>query len=543
MTNDPIEAALHRLRRFHNDEDGMIIWGLIMTIMFFLVLSGFVYNSGKTVAAKIETQNAADAIAYSSSVWVARGMNTVTATNHLMGELNALYVLHHALGGKHLDENSGTNRTITMIRKNEVELRLAYRGTQLLSRVAPAPGPLGFVYNAVKKYTRADKNSTIYQAKMNLKNALLIAYGVHSGGALGIASKFPPAVIAGGIAIGLSLAAQLKIWQEYKFLDIVEAMAAATKGVKKTIPSIISGLHRYQKSIRVGTPVVTAAAAKRIKDAHGLESGFVMGATVPPLVKLPVEYELAKLRTEKRSQMIRATYPWVWHWRKNIRRIFSIAATLSRASSLYRKYTDQYSLEASTWLRKSGNYRADLTVVNRGRFSFGGGEDGQEIRLPVVKGLKDVPGGVDKGREKWNDWNNVRTSSLEIENIFSHMAFAKRKSPKVAADSIFRQENHNGVVAFAHAMVYNANEKRALKRSQQPKVTWDTLNWNGPVVEFDKKGGSPQTPKIKLNWQAKLTPVTKHKLTKTGIAAGIIDAEMREVLLGSREALLVLTNH
>ena len=60
MSNKNENPIVDRMARFHDDEDGMIIWGLIVTILFFLVLSGFVYNSGKTVAAKIATQNASD---------------------------------------------------------------------------------------------------------------------------------------------------------------------------------------------------------------------------------------------------------------------------------------------------------------------------------------------------------------------------------------------------------------------------------------------------------------------------------------------------
>ena len=477
-------------------------------------------------------------------------MNATTASNHLIGELNALYVMHHALGGKHLDERNRDNRTGEMMFMNELSLRLAYEGLRFFCPKAPAPPPIKSAYDIVKKYTRADVNSTIYQAKMNLKEQMLAAYVVHGIGAGLIYSKWPPAVIAGGIMVAGSMITQGLLAVEYKFLDVVESIAVGMKGIKKSIPGIITALHTYQKGVRTGIPVVIPLAAKRIKEAHGLESGFVVGGGAGSLVKrelpivtLPIEWERPNLGTENKSQMIRATYPWVVHWRKNVQRLLRIGAFTSGAASFYKKYTDQYSLEASTWLRKSGNYRADLTVINRGRFSFGGGERGKKILLPVVKGLNDVPDGVSKGREKWNDWGKKRTSSVEIDRLFCHMAYAKRKSPKVATDSIFRQENPNGIVSFSQSMVYNANEKRQLKRSQQPRVTWDTLNWNGPVAEFKSNRGSALTPTIKLNWQAKLTPVTTNKLLQTGPATGIVDPEMFEVLWAAREGLAFFTNH
>ena len=53
---------------------------------------------------KIAAQNAADAIAFSSAQWMARGMNAVTATNHLLGEATGLVVVIEGLGGPEVDQ-------------------------------------------------------------------------------------------------------------------------------------------------------------------------------------------------------------------------------------------------------------------------------------------------------------------------------------------------------------------------------------------------------------------------------------------------------
>jgi hypothetical protein len=63
------------------------------------VIIGFVGNAGYVVTEKVNTQNAADAVAFSSAQWMARGMNAVTATNHLLGEVTALVVCVEGLGG------------------------------------------------------------------------------------------------------------------------------------------------------------------------------------------------------------------------------------------------------------------------------------------------------------------------------------------------------------------------------------------------------------------------------------------------------------
>ena len=67
--------------------------------------SRLVFNVGGAVKQKVELQNAADASILSSSSMTARGMNAITLTNHMLGELTALMVLHEALGGTELDDN------------------------------------------------------------------------------------------------------------------------------------------------------------------------------------------------------------------------------------------------------------------------------------------------------------------------------------------------------------------------------------------------------------------------------------------------------
>ena len=546
----------------------MIVWAMLVVILFFLVLSGFVFNAGKTVAAKIETQNASDAIAYSSSVWVARGMNTLTATNHLMGELNALYVMHHALGGRHLDERSSDNRTWDMIALNAGLWYEWYVGAEAFPAVGPLdwhrhPFPCYFSrvstanrshYNIVRQHTKADRNSTIYQAKRILKLEMIAAFAAHRQATKPAFYPIPwwnpfphhqaeaPTAFWAGVETALAA--------EYQFLNLVESVAIALKGPKRAIPGIIAGLHAYQRTVKIGAPAVIADSVGRLKEHHGLEAAYAIGA---PLVTLPVEPERGNLRTEKKSQMIRATYPWVVQWRKPVLITFTAFTPTCFASSFYAEYSDQYTLEASTWLRKSGNYRADLTVINRSWWTRGRGIPGKSIRLPVVRGLNDVPDGVSKGREKWNNWRARSASSIEIDKLFTHMGFARRTTPTVASDSIFRQENPDGIVCFAQSMVYNANEKRRLRRSEQPRVTWDTLNWNGPVQEYQSSGffvssarairhAFAPAPVIKLNWQAKLTPVTNNKLLKSGAAVSFLDPQIRNVLIAGREGL-ALTNH
>src|SRR5579872_4522473 len=93
-----IRPPISGLREFDSGDDGMMALVNVVTVAFLALLVGFVGNVGRMVQEKIAVQTAADATAYSASLVMARGMNAVTATNHLMGEATALVVLLDALG-------------------------------------------------------------------------------------------------------------------------------------------------------------------------------------------------------------------------------------------------------------------------------------------------------------------------------------------------------------------------------------------------------------------------------------------------------------
>lgn len=605
MSDASIRAVAVRFRNrcieFDKSEDGMMVWGLLVSIMFFLLLTALAYNTGKTVAVKVDTQNTADSMAYSSAVWSARGMNTVTATNHLIGELNALYVLHHALGGRHLDVSDSKNKDTWEM--NLMNLALKYKfnldgyvpiwpdvgppldwlGPTILSQ---ARSPSRQHFNVVKADTYADRNSTLFQAKLVLKAWMLKTYIDHHYGILLGASIWPPTVNAGKAMAAGAYAQETAIVAQYRFLNAVEELARSLRGIKKQIPGLIELLHDYQKALisPVGIPTTSYRAAQHIAEHHG-QSGTVIARGPMPFLTLPLELEKESLSTEEKSQLIRATYPWVVHWRKPVGVVLTAGAPQSFASSFYANWSERYTLQSCEWMRTADDqkYRNQLTITNKaggplagavgsalsdllsfvqganlGGGGSGGstdGEDGLQIRLPVVEGLNDTPGGVSKGREAWNDWNDRKTASRELDDLFCVMGYARSRVPGVASQAFFRQENPQGVVCFAQAMIYNANDKRSLRHSGQPKFTWDTLNWKGAVPEFKNRGfwdiswsafsqmfQSWRQPEVRLNWQAKLTPVTNHKLLRTSLPASLLDSKLRDTLVAGREGF-VLVSH
>src|SRR6187431_970166 len=87
------------LSRRRSLRGGKITIVTIFAILGLVVMAGYIGNAGHVVTTKITTQNAADSIAFSSAQWMARGMNAVTATNHLLGEATGLVVVIEGLGG------------------------------------------------------------------------------------------------------------------------------------------------------------------------------------------------------------------------------------------------------------------------------------------------------------------------------------------------------------------------------------------------------------------------------------------------------------
>jgi len=81
---------LRLLRRVHRDQQGTISIVSVFAVMLLTMLLGMVMNVGRHVDGKIRMQNAADAAAYSGGTVMARGMNTLTFTNHLLFDVFAL---------------------------------------------------------------------------------------------------------------------------------------------------------------------------------------------------------------------------------------------------------------------------------------------------------------------------------------------------------------------------------------------------------------------------------------------------------------------
>lgn len=79
-----------RARTLHHDERGTISIFSVIVLLLLTMLLGMILNVGEQIDDKIKMQNAVDAATYSSGVVMARGLNTLAFTNHLLSETIAL---------------------------------------------------------------------------------------------------------------------------------------------------------------------------------------------------------------------------------------------------------------------------------------------------------------------------------------------------------------------------------------------------------------------------------------------------------------------
>jgi hypothetical protein len=85
-----VRKRLVRIARLHRDECGTISILTVVTVIGLMMLLGLVLNVGRHIDDKVKMQNAADAATYSGGTVLARGMNSIAFTNHLLCDVFAL---------------------------------------------------------------------------------------------------------------------------------------------------------------------------------------------------------------------------------------------------------------------------------------------------------------------------------------------------------------------------------------------------------------------------------------------------------------------
>ena len=511
-----------------------------ISLLFCLVLFGLVLNAGHVVTQKIELQNTADAVAYSGAVWQARGMNAITATNHVIGEVLAFVVLHHAFGGDNLDATRPVS-SAKLDAANEA-LDLAYLAAQ---GTGVRTGP----YQTVRQVEGICAEATLLHCKINLKKWLTLIYGLRV-----TAMKLPPPAIPAALAI-LSRVEDI-IAKEYSTLKLIHNAAALLSGLKENVRDVLlPAMKDYTRFVRRNVPELaeqTAWTIAQLSAAEGTLFGSTVGENPFHEARLPLEIDpLGRAftwdrdaqqrkrqycdcpteRTDdmrkqivKTTQLARATFPWVLYHRQPLLHALGPVAFLfagqdpaaladptavitggrgglkwTWVADVYKEYTDGKCVQLCDRLQQS---------------------EVHDLRLYVVRGSSPP----DKGYEDWTK------DQVLADRQFTVIGLARYEPPLVMGiPFIYRQAHPQGRVTYAQAMIYNGNRQirpdyridltcKRIVPEFQAVVGWDTLNW---WVETDDervcelRGGGPLPaicPKIRVNWQAKLVPGTGTRL-------------------------------
>ena len=569
--------------RMLRDEDGLLTWATLLAVFLFCTLIAIVFNVGRIANDKLEAQNAADSVAYSASLVQSRTMNAITATNHMMGELTALYTMHHAIGGKVLDDGKKMNNWVVSLLNGG--LYVAYAAADVgwgLSLPASA-------FNFPESYSPVDGvprgEATVYDAKCMLKFKMIEQYASHVEGSAKIVEGEALCLTVLGIPKGLKLIAEgvkqqadanrkmRELKREFRFITDLETFALATRSAKKSIPVILDALWVYERLI-VGELVPGMGVHWKCRDAASLvaEKNMCIGEVVGrpsaknliaaqaklPTATLPLVQDPTSNR--ERTQLIRATYPWIQEWRSPILLLFLFRVPESRAIVFYEYHTDQYCREICDDFRRKRKYK-----------------------LYVIEEMNATNKAKDKGTESWR----LRKNSLHADAMFCVLGVARKEnSPPNSHLAFFPNTNPVPIASMAQAMIYNANRPKKweeelgdyafflLDRQPQPVEGWDTLNWTEgatewkdgkryfnllgddthwllgranaldapfvfpPDVKFPSLPGvptlaGPPTPKVQLNWQSKLVPIAPGNLIKlvpypSGRLMMVQDAEVKQ---------------
>ncbi|MBX7103815.1 MAG: hypothetical protein K1X57_07025 [Gemmataceae bacterium] len=486
---------------------GNILLISIFPFLALLMLIALQVNTARLVTSRVMAQHAADAAAHAAALEMARAMNAITALQHLIGQLNALGALVMSFGGVELEEGK-------IFPLNNGSLRRAYADAlRYGTTVHPVVG-----YELLRE-SKSASGASIGRSRRRLQEVMTWAYRVHAAG--GVLATEPVLYKFRGVGIRLVNAAvtiEKNVVFEWKVLATMEQLAKHVFLPLKHIsnPTIIPYLHDYSIRWAEDAPVRAAAAAREVARTYGdIDSTLFPAVDGRPALRLPIEHEPQLFHNSpylEQSQMVRATTPWVQYYRPPILSFSRQILPLSRFARFYHEESNGFTLKMAVWKSKELNLK---NVIPGGR----------PTRLFRLIGTD--PGVADKGREIWN----VQAGSARADELFCILGFARHAPVSVMGYPAFPQTQPDGIAGSAQAMIYNANPQNGATRSRwQPVAGWDTLNWENEVPEFQwgkdygKNENVPQ-PRVFLNWQVKLVPMTRLK-----DAAGTQSSQLNRIL-------------
>lgn len=278
---------------------------------------------------------------------------------------------------------------------------------------------------------------------------------------------------------------------------------------------------------------------KQLKDIGNSSGNLSAKRKHLALENLPNEPQMNQAE-ERYTQWVRATFPYVDTFRAPAIKkfsesgLFSMGLTRSGFSKHFEKWTNRYTL-TKAWQFRSG---ARFTKTGDTDAVWKKEKDVKPLEMYVMKGSLDrkAPVGQRRDLKGFESWTlTTPKAKNEAEEMFTVVSFTHRKIEPLFSPVIYPNGSKRGTTTFAQAVFYNANEQKPGTTRQpvlptQLKIGWDTLNWDSssntpewgnklaiadpkwPWEIFTPNDNPLSSAKVKLNWQAKLMPVTKTRL-------------------------------
>jgi len=267
-----------------------------------------------------------------------------------------------------------------------------------------------------------------------------------------------------------------------------------------------------------------------------------------------------KQSEERYTQWVRATYPYVDSFRAPVMAQFKSVLGESKAADHFRKWTDRYTLTKS-WQFRSG-YRFKKTSDKRGQWSKQPKDEPLQMYVMMGAFAKTGERRDRKGHEPWTLGTDA--GKQQAEQMFTAIGITQREMKPLFSPIIYPLATENGITTFAQAVYYNGNEQKpdpmGSKLKAQAKVGWDTLNWN-PASTTPEWGAEPfessakwpwdlfksettfvGTAQVRLNWQAKLMPVTESRFGEAATAS-LVNPKMGLNLTKARLVFKQMVTH
>ncbi|GAB5402142.1 MAG: hypothetical protein Aurels2KO_03730 [Aureliella sp.] len=242
---------------------------------------------------------------------------------------------------------------------------------------------------------------------------------------------------------------------------------------------------------------------------------------------------------ERLTQWVRACMPSLDQMRAPILGLMNQHLKKCKAAEHFEKWTNRYALIAA-WRFRSGQ-----RLRRTGTASASWSKQAEPLSLLVLQGAYRQSEPY-KGLEDWT--GNGAADQREAESLFTVLGVAHREFEPLFSSTVSPAPQSNGIATVALGMLYNANSQTSIGSGlSQPLLGWDTLNWDQSAMSLPEWGApasrtsvkwpwelfsySNSEPLVKLNWQAKLMPVTRSRLEELAETGDLDESPLQSIQL------------